>query len=399
MKLLFVSEVYTPWQGGSIVAIRQLMRQLARAGHEVSIITPEVRTAWRLWGTRKEFDTECGVDVYRVPSLPYPVNKVASMSTPAYGSIRRILRDQRPDCIHIHTPIGVAGNIAMFYARRMKIPVVITNHIMPENFVHNSPLPDWLNKIAASLIYWDTLRLCNRAQFVTAPSKTALKLLIDHGLRAKNEAVTNGLDTDHFKPDQLSADDIAKLELSDKGHNILYIGRLDGEKKVDILIRATPLLKKRLPTARLIIAGQGLLDKTLRDLAKELGVSNSVRFLGQVSEGQKLALLQSADVFAVASPSELQCIAGLEALSCGLPIVVADKAALVELVDGGNNGRLFNYPDEKDLADKLHDFLSDSKARTLCSKQGRAWVLENHKLSKMLELYLGVYNQAMKRLL
>jgi glycosyltransferase involved in cell wall biosynthesis len=391
MKLLFVSEVYTPWNGGSIVAIRQLMRVLTKNGHDVSIMTAAARKSWHLTGAPEEFDEECGVKVYRLPSVPYPFNKAAGMTTPAYSSIHRILENEKPDCMHIHSPIGVAGNIALFYARRMKIPVVITNHIMPENFTFNSHLPDELNNLAKKLIYWDVLRACKKAQVVTAPTETALGMLVKHGLKTPHMAITNGLDTDYFKPGRSSSDSI--------GQNILYIGRLDGEKRVDLLIKAMPLLVKRLPTAKLNIVGHGLLDDTLRALAEELGVKNNVKFLGKVSEQEKLAQLQSADVFAMASPSELQCIAGLEALSCGLPIVVADVAALIELVDGGKNGRLFRYPDQKDLADKLYELLNDPLSRAICGKQGRAWVVEHHQLSKMLELYVEAYEQAIKRVL
>lgn len=373
------------------MAIRQLMRVLTKNGHDVSIMTAAARKSWHLTGAPEEFDEECGVKVYRLPAIPYPFNKAAGMTTPAYSSIRYILENERPDCIHIHSPIGVAGNIVLFYARRMKVPVVITNHIMPENFTFNSHLPTELNKLAKKLIYWDVLRTCKKAQVVTAPTETALEMLVKHGLKTPHMAITNGLDTDYFKPGKPRADD--------SGRNILYIGRLDGEKRVDLLIKAMPLLVKRLPTAKLSIVGSGLLDDTLKALAEDLGVKDNVNFLGKVSEQKKLALLQSSDVFAMASPSELQCIAGLEALSCGLPIVVADVAALIELVDGGKNGRLFHYPDQKDLADKLHDLLNDPKSRALCGKQGRVWAVERHGLSMMLGLYIKAYEQAIKRVL
>jgi glycosyltransferase involved in cell wall biosynthesis len=397
MKLLFFSEVYTPWQGGAIVAIRNLMRQLTENGNEVIMVTGEKRSRWRLKGSRIERDDECHAKVYRIAAIPYPFNKMATMTVPDYGTIKQIILTEKPDCIHIFSPIGIAGKIALGYAKRLHIPIVVTNHIMPENFTYNVKLHSSLKNIAEKIIYKDLIDFCNQAKIVTAPTKTAINLLLKHGLQTDYEIVTNGVDAQYFHPGKTSEKSVERFNLKKADKYILYVGRLDGEKRVDLLITAMPFVLKYVPHAKLLIAGKGLQNTNLQQLTDNLQVNNSVTFLGMVTEEEKLALLQTTDIFAIASPSELQCIAALEALSCGLPIVVADQMALTELTDGNNNGLQFNYPDEKNLADKLCRLLNDTKLREEMSKNGREWIVQNHQLSRVFELFEPIYKKAIKR--
>lgn len=394
MRLLFISEVYTPWQGGAIVAIRNLMRQLVDNGHAVSIITGEKRKRWRLWGVRVEYDQECKANVYRIPAVPYPFNTMATMTIPDYDAIKKIIIKEKPDCIHLFSPIGIAEKIALRYAKKLHIPVVVTNHIMPENFTYNVKLPRSLQLLADKLIYDDLIGFCNQAKVVTAPTQTAIDILRKHGLKTSNEPVTNGVDAKYFHPGTPSEEILSRFTLQKNDPQILYVGRLDGEKRVDLLIEAMPFILKQLPGAKLIIAGKGLQLDNLKLIIAKLQIADAVSFLGKVTEEEKRALLQTADIFAIASPSELQCIACLEALSCGLPVVVADQMALRELTDGKNNGFQFQYPNAQDLADKICKLLQDTKLRDSMKNNGREWVLKNHQLSRMLELYEAVYMKA-----
>lgn len=391
MKLLFISEVYTPWQGGAIVAIRNLMRQLVDDGNEVAIITGEKRNRWRLWGTRVEFDQECGVTVYRIPAVPYPFNSMSTMTVPDFAGLRRIVEKEKPDCIHIFSPVGMAEKILLSYAKKLSIPVVVTNHIMPENFTYNVNLHRRMQKFVDKLIYNDLIKFCNKANYVTAPTKTAIHLLLAHGLKTKHEAITNGVDTLFFHPGKANQEVSEKFNLDKQNQYILYIGRLDGEKRVDLLIQAMPAIVSRIPNAKLLIAGKGIKREFLEHLVTKLKLKATVRFLGKVTEEEKRGLLQTATLFTIASPSELQCISGLEALSCGLPVVVADQMALKELVDDEKNGLLFKYPDPIELANQICSLLKNPNLLETFGKNGREWVLANHQLALAREHFEKIY--------
>jgi glycosyltransferase involved in cell wall biosynthesis len=392
MRLLFISEVYTPWQGGAIVAIRNLIRQLIENGNEVTLVTGEERKHWRLRGIRIEFDQECKANVYRIPAVPYPFNTMASMTIPDYTVIKKIIEKEKPDCIHVFSPIGAAGKIALKYAKRFDIPLVVTNHIMPENFTFNVKLPRPLQIAAENIIYNDLINFCNQARVVTAPTKTAIDLLRKHGLNTTYEAVTNGVDAKFFHPGKPDEEASSTFKLNKTDKHILYVGRLDGEKRVDLLIQAMPYVLKTIPHAKLLIAGKGLQRANLDNLVTELEIADAVVFLGMVTEQEKLALLQTADLFAIASPSELQCISCLEALSCGLPVVVANQMALKELTNGEKNGMQFSYPNSEDLGEKICILLNDEKLRAQLSSNGREWIMQNHQLSHTLHSFERIYH-------
>jgi glycosyltransferase involved in cell wall biosynthesis len=319
---------------------------------------------------------------------------MSTMTIPDFAGIKKIIQQEKPNCLHIFSPIGMAEKIALKYARHHNIPVVVTNHIMPENFTYNVQLPRNLQLLADKLIYKDLIKFCNKAQIVTAPTKTAINLLLNHGLKTKYEVITNGVDAEYFHPGKPNKEELIRFKLESNHPFILYIGRLDGEKRVDILIKAMPFILKRIPQAKLIIAGKGIQRNELNNLVSELKLKDAIGFLGKVSEEEKRALLQSATVFAIASPSELQCISGLEALSCGLPVVVADQMALTELVDHEKNGLLFHYPDAKNLADHICSLFEDTKLRETYGKNGREWILQHHQLAHALKLFEKIYHQA-----
>src|SRR5207253_2233274 len=132
----------------------------------------------------------------------------------------------------------------------------------------------------------------------------------------------------------------------------------------------------------------------LARLVTKLKLKDAVSFLGKISEEEKRALLQTMTIFAIASPSELQCISGLEALSCGSPVVVADQMALKELTDTDKNGLQFAYPNAADLADKICRLLEDTKLQREMGKNGRLWIVQHHQLSRALSLFEKIYQQA-----
>ena len=172
---------------------------------------------------------------------------------------------------------------------------------------------------------------------------------------------------------------------------VAYVGRLDGEKRIDLLIAAMERLKTN---AQLVIIGKGLIEKQLRSQAASLG--DRCIFTGFVSDEEKRALLRRADILAMASPAELQCIAALEALACGTPVVVSDQVALPELLDGGKNGVSFHYPDVNDLARKIDELLNDEPRRRQMGRDARQWIIDNHTYERTVDQYRELYAEIVK---
>ncbi|MGH8882097.1 MAG: glycosyltransferase, partial [Stackebrandtia sp.] len=121
------------------------------------------------------------------------------------------------------------------------------------------------------------------------------------------------------------------------------------EKRIDQLVRALPMLRRR-QDVQLVVAGVGTQHDNLTALAADLGVSSYVHLLGFVPDDRLPRLYHAAELFAIASIAELQSIVTLEAMASGLPVIGADAVALPHLIHNGQNGYLFNPGDVDGIA-------------------------------------------------
>ena len=151
---------------------------------------------------------------------------------------------------------------------------------------------------------------------------------------------------------------------------MLYLGRLDPEKRVDVLVEA--MARARDPGLRLLLVGRGVQEGRLHALRRRLGLVSRVHFLDFVSDAALPGVFGAADIFAMPSEAELQSIATLQALAVGLPVIAADAVALPELVRAGWNGALFRPGDPGDLARHLDELSGDPARRATMAQAARA---------------------------
>jgi glycosyltransferase involved in cell wall biosynthesis len=154
---------------------------------------------------------------------------------------------------------------------------------------------------------------------------------------------------------------------------VLYIGRLDEKQKgIDVLLDAFAILIRRVPGATLRIAGRGPDDAWLRARADSLGIARAVRFLGAVADTERDDLLAGAACQVVPSRFEGFGIAAAEALAAGVPLIVSDDPALVEIVQAPAPGAgvVVSRGDARALAGAMLSLLADGEARHRLSRAG-----------------------------
>ena len=174
-----------------------------------------------------------------------------------------------------------------------------------------------------------------------------------------------------------------------------YVGRLDAEKHLPVLVRAFVRVKSIIPTAHLVIVGDGTEKPALHTLAKQLGLEESVTLTGRVSDEDLQALHKIGTVFAMPSPAELQSIATLEAMASGQPIVAVDAGALKELCQDQRNGYLCEQDDEVMIADGIVAILSDPAKRTAMSAESLA-IANTHDMRTTLKRFEDIYTSLVK---
>ncbi len=189
-----------------------------------------------------------------------------------------------------------------------------------------------------------------RGENFLAISESTRDEIIDMGIRARNIAIVEpGIDTKFFHPTEPKANPPV----------IAFIGRLMKYKNAQFIIHAMPRLRKLVPGIVLEIAGNGDYRAELERISREKGVSDSVRFLGRVSEEEKRDLLSRASLFVNPSFKEGWGINNIEANLCGTVSVSNNVAGLKDSVIDGETGLLYENSDSEGFCQKVSSILHD----------------------------------------
>jgi glycosyltransferase involved in cell wall biosynthesis len=290
-----------------------------------------------------------------------------------------------PDVVHTQAHM-VVGRGVVKAAHRSGRPLVATNHLMPENLAAYSPIPRMLQPAYYALAWKDLGRVFGRADVVTAPTPRAVELLVQRAGLRDAIPVSCGIDAERYRSAAARPSAVP---------TVLFVGRMDQEKRVDELIRAFAALPAGLP-AELEIVGDGGRRADWTALAAGLGLGDRVRFRGFISEDDLLDAYARAAVFCMPGVAELQSIATLEAMAAGTPIVAADAMALPHLVRPGRNGWLYRPGDVGELTTRLTALLSDAALRRRMGAASRELVAE-HAIGATLDRFEGVYREVIAR--
>lgn len=287
------------------------------------------------------------------------------------------------DLVHIQFPFFL-GYQALRIARKMKKPVVFGFHVQPENLMWNIGLDyEWLN----ALLYRFFIGVFyNKADLVMSPSEFGKKMLEKFSIQAPVEIISNGL-PEQFKPRECAKEP----EFVDK-FVILMVGRLAKEKRHDLVMNAIKQSKFK-DKIQLVVTGQGALRAELIDLGNTLP---NPAFFEYVSQEKLISLFNSADLFIHASEIELEGMAVLEAIGCGLPALISDAEHSASAQFALNEGFLFKAGNLQSLTTKMdywieHETeLRESRAAYLEKAQAYAF---DASAQYARSLYQGLVNQ------
>ncbi len=241
--------------------------------------------------------------------------------------VARRIETFQPDVVHIHDHYPLCSATARA-AARLGLPLLASNAFLPDNLTLNVSIFHRFRRIINPLLWRIVLRVLNQARLITSPTETAMEILRRQRPRPPLRAISCGVDRGRFKPDS-TVDRLAirkKYHLDPHKITFLYLGRLDNEKRVDVLIRA--FAQADLPDAQLAVAGKGLYARKWKQLAQDLHLDGKMIFTGFVPGEDLVQLYNSVDFYAMPGDTELQSISTLEALACGRPVLAAGRSRL-----------------------------------------------------------------------
>ena len=373
MRIMIVTDQYPPMVGGVPTVTHGLAVDFANRGHQVWVVAPS-------YCSRDIRRIEQQVRVYRYSSFEWPGYEGQRIPFLPLVPFRNLLKKADPDIIHIHSPI-VLGNLAQLLAGGLRKPVIATNHFLPINVSRSLTADPLISKHFSKITYSYLVYFCNRCEYVTAPTVTALNLLYEHGLRAPAQAISNGIDLKKFSPGKPNEHLRQRFDLPEGRPLALHVNRLSYEKRVDVLLVAAAKMSSN---GYIVIAGSGPDEADLHAQAEQMNLGDRVKFLGYVRDADLLGLRRLADVFVIPSEGDLQSLATMEAMACGLPVIAANSYALPELAHHEENGFVFEPGNSDELAGYLDTLLSDpvlraqmgTKSLEIIAKHDRVQVLD-----------------------
>ncbi len=383
MKILIASDLHWPRINGVSTFGRTLAQGLSAHGHEVLVIAPSQ--------TGKKYkEIDGNYTIIRTMSVPFPFYQNIRISLSPLREVKRIINDFKPDVIHTQT-LFMIGQTVMSYGHKLGIPIVSTNHAMPENLIDNLKLLAPMSRPISFMLKKYIVRFNLKADYITMPTQTAIDIFGSAIKRATVpvEAVSNGIDLSRFTPTAPSPDLLKKFKIPTDCPIIAYVGRVDAEKHLPVLIEAFArvIAKKK---AHLLIVGDGVEIGNLKGLAYDMDLSDHVTFTGRVSDEDLANLHKVGTVFCMPSPAELQSIAMLEAMASGQPVVAVDAGPLKELCQDKRNGYLCEQDNDKEIAVALTKIISDPVLRKSMSKESLA-IAGTHDLQKTLKRFEEIY--------
>lgn len=380
MNILAISHEYPPIGGGGSNACLFLLRGFAKRGHAVTLVTAGFENL------PAEEITKDGVKIYRVPSKRS--NKEHCSFSEMFDFMKKAKKFSNWLCGKDQYDVALiffgipSGPIGVSLKRKFGIPFVIR--------FGGGDIPGFQDRFKSiyKLLGPSIKKIWKKSDARVANSEGLRKLAYDFYDKEKFEVIPNGVDAEMFKPDD--------MRTSGRVFKILFVSRLIERKGLQFVIPQLPSLRDELEARgrglRLTIVGDGPYRDTLENLAKNHGVYDIIDFVGQKDKDQIVPYYQDADVFILPSKKEGMPNVVLEAMSCGLPIVMTPCQGSDELVS--DNGFVC---DASEFGEKLHDLAFDDAKRRVMGLASGGRVRREFTWDSTTEKYIKLMKEILSK--
>ena len=380
--------------GGMNVYVLQLTREFARKGIEVDVFTR-----------------------YHDPDDPKIVEledgaRVIHLKAGSYEAAKEDLFDYIPEFLSelysfqktegttydlVHSHYWLSGRVGMTLSRTWNVPHVATFHTLAQTKLRarvGEREPARRSKVE-SLVMRDADAIIVSTE---EEKQDAVRLYDAHPQKIK--VIPAGVNLDTFKPVNQS---IARQRVGiHEKQVILYVGRIEPLKGIDVLLEAAALLDRSDDIRVLIVGGSPGNDAELgrlKALTTELGIESMVTFTGAIKQNKLPDYYSAADVFVLPSHSESFGLAALEAMACGTPVVVSRVGGLKTFIDNGETGYLVPWRCPEPFVQRLEMLLANPLLREAMGRAARAKALQmgwGHAADRILGFYSSLLRDTLE---
>lgn len=381
MKILQVLNTLAPRYGGPSIAGPELSRELARQGHEVSIYASDIDGR-----TRLDVPLDRPVDFHGV-EIRYFRGWTSTGKYMFSPALWRALRENvtRFDIVQIWSVYSFSTTAAAYWCRKQGVPHVVFPHGSLDPYLRRRNRPrKWIyTKLFAERDY----RKATGVLFNTAEE---MRLASDwsglaphtngNGHASNRFVVPIGLDPKWLEPPDPAAGARLRQRFSElRGKRlIVYFGRLNFKKGLDILARAFAQVARERDDIHLVLAGpaDGDYDQKVRQWLHEGGALQKATFTGLLQGEDRFAILQQAEIFALTSYTENFGQVVTEAMACGVPVLISDQVNIWPEVAQAKAGVVVPC-DVQAAAQALRNLLDDALRAHEMGVNGRRWAAEH----------------------
>lgn len=400
MRILQVVTSLATRYGGPSVACPELSRELARQGHEVSIYTSDVDGSGHLEVPLGHPVLSDGVEIRYFRGWSRPGKYMFS------PGMWRALRDTVADfdVVHIYSVYGFSSSAAAYWCRKRGVPYMVHPHGSLDPFLRRRHRPrKWAHtKLFAERDY-------RHAAGVLFNSAEEMRLASDwSGLKTpggnngeipKRFVVPVGIDSKWLRePDAAAGERFRRKYAALVGRRlVVFFGRINFKKGLDILARAFAQVAREREDVHLVLAGPDTegYGRKVRGWLAEGGVLERTTFTGLLTEEDRFAALQQAEVFALPSYTENFGQVVAEAMASGVPVVISDRVNIWPEVLRADAGLVVPC-DAEATAQALRSVLEDPARGWRMGSNGRRWVAERLPWKVVAEQMANAYGEIVR---
>lgn len=388
MNILYIVSGFAPaWGlGGGVRTSYELSKEMASRGHDIVVYTTDILDhKSRINYRYKNWD---GVKTYYFKTISNYLAKKQFNFAPKimYYLMRNI---SSFNIVHIHEYRTVNCTLTAYFAKKKGIPYIIQAHGSVSTTIGMIKL----KKLYDLLIGHNILK---NASKVVALNEMEVGQYLEMGVDENQiEIVPNGINVSDFKNLPTKGIFKRKYGIKEDEKIILFLGRINKIKGIDLLISAFSDLIQKFQNVKLVIVGpddgfRSILERQIKDLT----IENSVVFTGPLYEHDKLEAYVDADVYVLPSRYEMFPNTVLEACVCGAPVIVTDKCGISDIVDN-----TFGYTvifNKEILSNSMYKILSDENLAKKFSETGVKLVKESFEWACIAKQMENVYVKIFK---
>jgi glycosyltransferase involved in cell wall biosynthesis len=376
VKILNVLASLAPRYGGPSKTAPELAQALAARGHQVTIYTTN-------WDGPGELDVplyqpvrEKGVDVWYFP-VQFP--RFWAFAPGLIAALHNHVRDF--DIVHVYSLYFSYGWFARINCRRYNVPFVIQPHGSLDPFLYKHHR--WRKFIAEHAYENGNIRAASAILYNTEEERE----IAQGAVRSRPSGIVPlGLNLAEYSHERPKGNFRRRHPETQGKELVVFLSRVNFKKGLDLLVTAFATVARERPNAHLVIAGpdnEGYGAKIREQCVKE-NIANRVTMAGVLSEDEKRDLFADGDVFALTSYTENFGVTILEALACGLPVVISDKVNIWREIDGAQAGKVVPcHPTE--IAQALGALLDYENERRRLAENGRRLLREKFQWERVAE--------------